>query len=334
MYYSKFRSPLNFTSKRSLCPPFFSPQGKKMKPMKIMARVEDDLVEQDQKLILSQDQSQLEDHVSQAEDERQHLITMYEQRHGLSRTPTPTPPTPTPPSPEPTMTYKGALLNQNGPNTSPTPVHSPSYKDVLLKNITGQPSYSTHSASPTPSPTPVHSPSQLMAYSNSSISVISVDNSQQTSSPTPAEAQQLQYEALQQENEELKQKSEQQRQQQVRGNKQLLELWRQNKQLKQNNEELKQQHERDNGQLSILLKQNKRLGQQKQQLEEHARVAIMDVLRQKKSWRAKPKSWTAKSKSWRGNMAGNKLSLGPAQTPHLIKKRWSTLCPPQTAQEQ
>ena len=59
--------------------------------MKTMTRGYDDLVDQDQKLILSQDQNKLEDHVAQAKDERQHLITMYEQRYGLSRTPTTTP---------------------------------------------------------------------------------------------------------------------------------------------------------------------------------------------------------------------------------------------------
>ena len=73
-------------------------------------------------------------------------------------------------------------------------------------------------------------------------------------------------------------------------------MWRQIKQLRQNNEQLKQQHEKHNGQLSTLLKQNKRLGQQKQQLEEYARVAIMNVLRQKKELESKAKELNSKVK--------------------------------------
>ena len=300
MYYSKFQSPLNFSSKRSLSPPFVSPQGKRIKPMKIMTRGHDDLVDQDQKLILSQDQNKLEDHVAQAKDERQHLITMYEQRHGLSRTPTPTPPTPT--SPEPTVTYKGAWLNQDGTNTPPTPVHSPSYKDVLLKNTTA---HATNTATPTPSPTPVHSPSQLVA---SSPIIISTDSTQQTPSPTqrtPSPTQRTTPEVLRDEIVQLQHKNGQL-------NKKLLGMWRQIKQLRQNNEQLKQQHEKHNGQLSTLLKQNKRLGQQKQQLEAHAKTAVMKVLRQKQELESKAKELHSKVKELQREHGWQQSALGPS----------------------
>ena len=193
---------------------------------------------------------------------------------------------------------------ESGWDKHSTPIHSPSYKDVLLKNTTA---HATNTATPTPSPTPVHSPSQLVA---SSPIIISSDSTQQTPSPTqrtPSPTQRTTPEVLRDEIVQLQHKNGQL-------NKKLLGMWRQIKQLRQNNEQLKQQQSTMDNFNPLETKQE--VSQQKQKLEAHAKTAVMKVLRQNKSWRKKPKSCTAKSKSYRGNMAATKCPW--AQPRHLI----------------